>query len=157
MKREGSFKINVRGRELAELCKNANLRICNGRTVGDLCGDFTVIKDIGKSVVDYNNVGKNFLRNIVDLQIGEPTYLSDHNLVETVFKCQIKRATPKVKISNMRKAYDKFICQSESPVLYKESLKDVDSQAMIKNILEIQYDKGNINTAVNDFKSSFCS
>ncbi len=99
-------KINVRSREL---CKSANLRICNGRTVGDLCGDFTVIKDRGKSVVDYTIVGKNFSRNVVHLTIGEPTYLSDHNLTETVFKCQIKRDTPKVKINNMRKAYDKFV------------------------------------------------
>ncbi len=38
------------------------------------------------------------------LKIGEPTYLSDHYLVETVFKCQIKRDTPKVTIGNMRKA-----------------------------------------------------
>ncbi len=83
--------------------------------------------------------------------MGEPTYLSDHNLVETVLKCKIKRDTPKVKISNIRKAYDKFIWQSESSVLYKEALKDVDSQA--KNVLEVQYDKGCINTAVNDFTS----
>ncbi len=77
--------------------------------------------------------------------------MSDHNLVETVFKCQIKRDTTKVKISNMRKAYDKFIWQSQSSVLYKSALKDVDFQAMIKNLLEVQYNKVSINTAVNDF------
>ncbi len=44
-------KINVRSRELVDLCKSANLRICNERPVGDLCGDFTVIKDRGKSVL----------------------------------------------------------------------------------------------------------
>ncbi len=117
-------KINIRGRELVDLCKSAILRICNGRTVSDLCGDFTLIKDRGKS--------------LVHLTIGEPTYLSDHNLVETVFKCQIKRDTPKGKISNMRKEYDKFIWQSESSVLYKEALTEVDSQAMIMNDLEVQ-------------------
>ncbi len=41
-------KINIMDRELVELCKSANLRICNGRTVGNLCRDFTVIKDRGK-------------------------------------------------------------------------------------------------------------
>ncbi len=30
-------------------------------------------------------------------------------------------------------------------------MKGVDSQAMIKNFLEVQYDKGSINTAINDF------
>ncbi len=39
-------KINVRCRQLLELCKSANLRICKGRTVDDLCGNVTVIKDI---------------------------------------------------------------------------------------------------------------
>ncbi len=101
----------------------------------------------------YTIVGKNFLRNIVHLKIGEPTYLSDHNVVETVFKCQIKMGTAKGKISNMRKAYDKFIWQSESSVLYKEALTEVDSQAMIMNVLEILYDKGSINTVVNDCTS----
>ncbi len=42
---------------------------------------------------------------------------------------------------------------SQSSVLYKEAFKDVDSQAIIKNVLEVQYDKGSINTAVNDFTS----
>ncbi len=54
-------------------------------------------------------------------------------------------------ISNMRKAYDKFIWQSQSSVLYKETLKDVDSRAM--TFVEVQYNKGSINTAVNDFTS----
>ncbi len=63
------IKIHVRGRELVDICKSANVRICNGRTVSDLCGDFTVIKDRVKSVVDYIIVGKNFLRNIAHLKI----------------------------------------------------------------------------------------
>ncbi len=33
-------KINISGRNLIDLCKSANLRICNGRTVGDLFGGF---------------------------------------------------------------------------------------------------------------------
>ncbi len=74
IKSNQDFKINVSGKELVELCKSANLRICNGRTVGDLCGDFTVIKDTGKSVVDYTIVGKNILRNIVHLKIEDPVY-----------------------------------------------------------------------------------
>ncbi len=40
IRRNQDVKINVRGKELVDLCKSANLRICNGRTVGDLCGDF---------------------------------------------------------------------------------------------------------------------
>ncbi len=116
-------KLNVTYREVVYLCKSPNLRICNGRTVGDLCGDFTTTKDRGKSVVDYTIVGKNFLRNILHLKIGEPTYLSDHNLVETIFKCQIKRDTSKVKISNMRKAYDKFIWQVRVISVIQESIE----------------------------------
>ncbi len=41
------------------------------------------------------------------------------------------RSPSHYQISNMRK----FMWQSESSVLYKEALKDVDSQAMIKNVL----------------------
>ncbi len=52
----------------------------------------------------------------------------------------------------MRKAYDKFIWQSQSPVLYKVALKDVFS-GHDQDMVEVQYDKGSISTAVNDFTS----
>ena len=146
-------KLNVRGRDLVDLCKSANLRICNGRTIGDLCGDYTVIKARGRSVVDYTIVGKDFMKNIVHMKIGDPTYLSDHNFVETVVNCQIVNNVTKKKVSPMKQAYDRFIWHAESPLLYREALKDVDSQAMIRNFLEVQYDKDNINIAVNDFTS----
>ncbi len=40
------------GRDLIDLCKSANVRFSNRRVVGDLFGEFTVVKARGKSVVN---------------------------------------------------------------------------------------------------------
>ncbi len=53
----------------------------------------------------------------------------------------------------MKKVYDRFLWQAESPVLYREALKELDSPVSIRNILETQYDNDNANIAVNDFTS----
>ena len=45
-------------------CKAAGLRLLNGRTVGDLQGNFTVIKSNGNSTVDFMIVNKNFMKNV---------------------------------------------------------------------------------------------
>ncbi len=146
-------KINIRGRDLINLCKSANLRICNGRTVGDLFGDFAVIKMRGKSAVDYTIVSKEFLKNILHLQIGDPSHLSDHNYRETTIKCKIVEKIEGQEVSAMKKAYDRFIWQAESPVLHREALKELDFQVSIRNFVETQYDNDNVNITVNDFIS----
>lgn len=45
--------VNNSGKHLLNLCKETGLRIINGRTIGDLLGNFTCITYNGCSVVDY--------------------------------------------------------------------------------------------------------
>ena len=44
---------NSYGDRLLELCQSAPLRICNGRTFGDVTGSYTCYKHHGQSTVDY--------------------------------------------------------------------------------------------------------
>jgi exonuclease III len=53
--------INNRGHEIIDLCLSANLRIMNGRMLGDLLGNFTCFKN-GVSTIDYCLVEQNVLR-----------------------------------------------------------------------------------------------
>ncbi len=64
--------IIIGGKELTDLCNGSNLRILNGRTVGDLFGNFKYYKGIGKSAIDYIITGKQSLENIAHCQVSEP-------------------------------------------------------------------------------------
>lgn len=52
MPRNNLELINNSGKILLNLCRESGLRILNGRTVGDLQGNFTCITYNGCSVVD---------------------------------------------------------------------------------------------------------
>ena len=114
-------KTNTWGKELLNLCKGANLRILNGRTMGDLYGDFTYYKNKARSAVDYVIVGKTFLDKISHFKVSEPiVYLSDHCYLETVLKCKLNlEAVPK-KTSKTKKLYSRFIWKAESSEKFVE-------------------------------------
>ena len=80
-----------RGKRLLELCCSSQIRILNGRTIGDCGGKFTCHKYGGSSVVDYIVTSEANLCNILCFQvndfIGE---LSDHCSISCVIKgCEI--------------------------------------------------------------------
>ena len=72
-------KTNEYGKSVIELCTEAQLRILNGRTIGDSVGRITYYNYIGASIDDYCICNSSFLQNIVSFNVGdfEPT-LSDH-------------------------------------------------------------------------------
>ena len=63
---QDSGTINSRGRNLLETCTALNLRILNGRIVGDLGGKKTCFHYNGSSVVDYVIAYKNIAYFICD-------------------------------------------------------------------------------------------
>ena len=70
---------NTYGERLLSLCKAVPLRICNGRKIGDILGEFTCYKWNGKSVVDYCMVSPRLYPQIQHFFVTKlwPT-LSDH-------------------------------------------------------------------------------
>ena len=46
-------KINAHDKNILDLCKGFNMRILNGRTLGDSQGSFTCFQNNGRSTVDY--------------------------------------------------------------------------------------------------------
>ena len=61
---QDSGTVNARGRNLLETCTALNLRILNGRIVGDLEDKKTCFHCNGSSVVDYVMGSKSILRNV---------------------------------------------------------------------------------------------
>ena len=147
-------KINSWGRELMVLCKSAGLRILNGRTIGDLFGDYTYFKGNKKSAVDYVIVSKHWLGNILHFSVSEPIpYLSDHCFLNTVIKCSINKAYTPEKQSNMKKLYNRFIWKAESKELFRNALMQEASQRMLVSFMSTNYEHQSCETATSDFTS----
>ena len=71
-KRKSDDKIiSATGKKVLELCTNANLRILNGRVLGDLCGRITCHQWNGCSVVDYGIVDRELLTYVDWFRVHE--------------------------------------------------------------------------------------
>lgn len=73
--------INNHGKKLIEICKNCDLRILNGRTMGDSLGRPTFHGKNGTSTVDYIICNQNLIQNVNHLIVKAPCYLSDHSQI----------------------------------------------------------------------------
>ena len=70
---------NQYGDQLISLCRSLPLRICNGRKLGDIMGDFTCYKWNGQSTVDYCLASPNIYSKIITFQVHNLIpHLSDH-------------------------------------------------------------------------------
>ena len=80
-------KTNVWGNNLIDICIAHNLCLLNGRTVGDLAGNFTYF-GAGCSVIDLTLVDNFLLQNTLAFKVHKflPDF-SSHCKIETVLKC----------------------------------------------------------------------
>jgi hypothetical protein len=63
-----------------DLCTEAQLRILNGRTIGDSSGKSTLHTYNGVSIDDYCICNSDFLPNILSFRVGQfQPLLSDHS------------------------------------------------------------------------------
>lgn len=79
--------LNAQGRELLNLCASAQLRLLNGRYVGDTLGYMTCFNSKGSSVVDYAVASASLLPSVKYFTVKNPTFLSDHCQLVTHIKC----------------------------------------------------------------------
>ena len=77
-------KIDQRGKELLDLCISNQLRILNGRVLGDIFGNYTCHTPNGASVVDYVFVSENILEQILLFHVSSfvPTLSDCHCKLE---------------------------------------------------------------------------
>ena len=90
---QDSGTVNFRGRSLLETCTALNLRILNGRIVGDLDGKKTCFHYNGSSVVYYVIGSKNILRNVRYLIVNPlKPHFSDHCRISYAIKTNLVRS-----------------------------------------------------------------
>lgn len=148
--------INKRGKELLDLCIAAQLRILNGRTMGDTIGLFTCHKYNGSSTVDYGITSESISKDIVYFHVHDlNSDLSDH--------CQISLrlhglhySTIKQNTVNFTQTLPSFIWNEDSEIKFTNALKE---QKHILQDLEKRLDMNTIDTtnAVDAISDIFIS
>ena len=78
--------VNQTGRWLIDRCVDNQLYILNGRTLGDLTGQFTCHTQRGSSVVDYIIASRSFSNFIHNMNVHDVSLFSDHCLLSTKLK-----------------------------------------------------------------------
>ena len=73
---------NTFGRNLIDLCNYQNLTVLNGRTLGDLQGQYSCFKYNGRSTVDYCIASQRILHQINHYQVSPPSICSDHASIQ---------------------------------------------------------------------------
>lgn len=87
-------KTNSYGKNIIDLCIGNQLRILNGRTIGDSVGKATYFNYNGVSINDYCLCSASFLRNVLNFTVGDfiPS-TSDHCPITVKFFSDIQGKT----------------------------------------------------------------
>ena len=147
------------------MIKHNQLKILNGRTLGDLKGNFTSIQQQGCSVIDYVAVSKQIQSHINYLKIQELTEYSDHKPLS--MQLRFRHIIPnqfKPLESSYEPAPARFIFSEENNTSFSESQKTEASQKILLSLnecitsienLKVDEDKKLIFQSVNDLNNKF--
>ena len=139
--------VNECGKRLLELCISSNLRIMNGRFIGDSMGRFTYYSTLGASTIDYGICDKSILNLIKHFSVFPLTEYSDHCQIAFSILC-FTNNTHKSKNST-KIHYNKTPIKS-SP-LWREWSKETYTEAIwndncINRLVSFMNNKYDINT-----------
>ena len=80
---------NSQGQQLMDLCIASQLRVLNGRFIGDMKGNMTCFKPNGTSTVDYALASMDLVNSVNFFQVLDPSYLSDHAQITVYLNCNM--------------------------------------------------------------------
>ena len=126
--------MNARGRNLLETCTALNLRILNGRIVGDLEGKKTCFHYNGSSVVDYVIGSKSILRKVQYLIVNPlMPHLSDHCHLSFAIKANlIDRDSLETSAELTLTEYNRLFWNIKSKDRLKDGLKSQTVQSRLE-------------------------
>ena len=139
----------VRGKALLELCNAAQIRIINGRSIGDINGKYTCHKYNGSSVVDYLITSENNMKNILYMEVSEIFGdLSDHCSISWSLKCDY--ALNSIPNDSSKPFPETFSWDTSSIMKFQNAFTHKDIVSKIKDFIaeEFQLNSSGIDTAV---------
>ena len=149
-------RTNEYGKSILELCSDAQLRILNGRTIGDSVGKITYHNYIGASIDDYCLCNTNFLQNIVSFKVHEfDPVLSDHCPIEVKIWSQSSKNCLSENLNMINKKIiwnelrEKQFYSNVSTFNFETLCKDIDDLIHVNENSE--YYRKSLNEKVSDF------
>ena len=132
--------VNDYGKKLIEICRNARLRIANGRVLGDLNGNLTCFQWNGCSVVDYCIVHEDLLGVIEYFRVHDfKGMFSNHCKVSLQIPSDVKIIKNKqitVEFPNSCRWSDEVALQFSTALQsedFRNSLKSIDNDITVGN------------------------
>ena len=157
IKRNSFDKIfNTQGQGLIDLCIASQLRILNGRFVGDLFGNMTCFKTNGASTIDYCLTDVDLINNVNFFQVLDPNYLSDHVQIVVHIECQ-KTYLYKNHSTVLNKLEKTYRWESLSKTRLLDILGEPETQEQILSFENTHFDKNDdgINQATEQLTKLF--
>ncbi|VDI81974.1 Hypothetical predicted protein [Mytilus galloprovincialis] len=127
VRRQMDREKNIHGTLLVSLCKDLQLRLLNGRFLGDSLGFFTFYNSNGQSTVDYMLTTPNLFYCVQHFIVRSPVELSDHCLLSVCFKSCTQRETTLESLSDVGKFQWEHSMSDNyhDALLHKESVNDI--------------------------------
>ena len=112
VRRNMDSKIDSRGKELLDFCVTHQLRILNGRTLGDLNGKYTCYTPNGASVVDYSIVSEGALDLVLYFKVTDftPTLSNCHCRIEWEMSSDFCPTNDVIDESNLHRVPLRYMC-----------------------------------------------
>ena len=87
--------VNSHGKNVLDICRTFNLKIMNGRSLGDPLGNFTYHDmNLGSSAIDYGICNQNFYDHVNNFMVLPQNELSDHCQIITELNYRAPIANP---------------------------------------------------------------
>ncbi|CAG2256743.1 unnamed protein product [Mytilus edulis] len=138
-RRSKDDKLDSRGRDLLDLCISNQIRILNGRVLGDTFGGLTCYTPNGASTVDYVLVMESIQNQILYTRICNfiPTLSDCHCLLEWSLSAKycLKTDCDSVKTHKMSPG---FIWSDDSPALFQDALFTAEIQQRLDKFLKLE-------------------
>ncbi|CAG2218274.1 unnamed protein product [Mytilus edulis] len=138
-RRSKDDKLDSRGRDLLDLCISNQIRILNGRVLGDTFGGLTCYTPNGASTVDYVLVSESILNQILYMRICNfiPTLSDCHCLLEWSLSAKYCLKTDCDSV-NTHKMSPGFIWSDDSPALFQDALFTAEIQQRLEKFLKLE-------------------
>ena len=126
---------NEYGKQVLELCSEAQLRILNGRTIGDSKGKITLFTYNGTAITDYCICNVNLLSNIINFTVDSfDPVLSDHCPIS--MRLFSKSTTDSS--SGLLKPKRKYVIWNEKKeLIFKRNIESLDFEHVSKEVEEM--------------------
>lgn len=130
-------KVDKRGKELLDFCKGYQLRILNGRTLGDMQGNFTCYTPNGTSVVDYAVVSESALKSILCFSVSDfiPTLSDCHCRLDWELSANYIVNNKNTNSGNVHPMPLRYMWSDDSGSLFQEAMVSDLIQSQINDLL----------------------